>query len=111
MKQDRPTRRWSEWLARHAGWQFGSCWRASHRSPLRWHSTYPEGIESTSPGLRVARYPGGGVPERFNPERVVSREQDQDITPLGFGTVRNAHPGLPRLGRGNPGLKDGIPLG
>jgi hypothetical protein len=28
--------RWSEWLARHPVWQFGSCWRASHRSPLRW---------------------------------------------------------------------------
>jgi hypothetical protein len=27
--------RWSEWLASHAGWQFESCWRASHRSPSR----------------------------------------------------------------------------
>jgi hypothetical protein len=32
----RPTRRWSEWLARHAVWQFGARWRASHRSPLRY---------------------------------------------------------------------------
>jgi hypothetical protein len=30
-----PNFRWSEWLARSAAWQFGSCWRASHRAPSR----------------------------------------------------------------------------
>src|SRR5262245_32703019 len=34
--QDAPNFRWSEWLARHVGWPFGSCWSASHRSPSRW---------------------------------------------------------------------------
>ena len=35
MRHERPTRQSSEWLARHAKCEFGSCWRASHRSPSR----------------------------------------------------------------------------
>jgi hypothetical protein len=35
VKWERPTRRSSEWLARHAVGEFGSHVRASHRSPLR----------------------------------------------------------------------------
>lgn len=40
VRYSQPTRRSSEWLAHHAVGQFGSCWRASYRSPLRTARVY-----------------------------------------------------------------------
>jgi protein ImuB len=73
------------------------------------YASNPKGIASQSAGLRGTSYPGKTQLNSYNPKGVASDESPAVAIPLGLDDLSRLSQGSRSCG--NPGLRDGIPLG